>query len=193
MRPYRVIDDIELEDDDPRPRVIPISSAARARPQVSEKARPVREPWTPRDDIEVEVPRRAESAVSPTRARRAAASPKTHQFMLVTFVAVCVGMVLAMVAWRLATGGEESAASQNPPPASALAQPSTPEPPPAPPPGEGAVSTDIKVLQPNYSVAPGDTLGTIARRHDTTIDALAALNNLENRNSLRIGQRLIIP
>jgi N-acetylmuramoyl-L-alanine amidase len=193
MRPYRVIDDLELQDDDPRPRVIPISSAARARSQMNERVRPSREPWTPRDDIEVEVPRRAEPAVTPARARRAAAPTTTRQFMLVTFVAVCVGMVLAMVAWRLSTGGEESAAAQNPPQASAPAQPSAPEPPPAPPPGEGAITTDVKVLQPNYSVAPGDTLGTIARRHDTTIDALAALNNLENRNSLRIGQRLIIP
>ncbi|MBA2450583.1 MAG: LysM peptidoglycan-binding domain-containing protein [Chloroflexi bacterium] len=54
------------------------------------------------------------------------------------------------------------------------------------------MTTEIRILQPNYSVAPGDTLASIARRHGTTIEALAAINNLENRNALSVGQRLII-
>jgi LysM repeat protein len=65
--------------------------------------------------------------------------------------------------------------------------------PAAAPAGTPAVTTEIRVLQPNYTVAPGDTLGSIARRNGTSVDALASINNLENRNSLRIGQKLIIP
>ncbi len=49
------------------------------------------------------------------------------------------------------------------------------------------------MLQPNYTVAPGDTLGIIARKNGTSVEALASINNLENRNSLGVGQKLIIP
>jgi LysM repeat protein len=42
-------------------------------------------------------------------------------------------------------------------------------------------------------VAPGESLGVIARRHGTSVEALASINNLENRNSLGVGQKLIIP
>lgn len=59
--------------------------------------------------------------------------------------------------------------------------------------GLGPVTTEIRVLQPNYTVAPGDTVAIIARRHGTTVEAIASLNRLENRNALRVGQRLILP
>lgn len=44
-----------------------------------------------------------------------------------------------------------------------------------------------------YTVQPGDTLYTIARRFDTTIAAIVQANNLANPNSLSVGQQLIIP
>lgn len=40
-----------------------------------------------------------------------------------------------------------------------------------------------------YTVRRGDTLYGIARRHDTTVDALSQLNNLRS-TSLRVGRRL---
>uniref|UniRef100_A0A486XTG8 Membrane-bound lytic murein transglycosylase D n=1 Tax=Rheinheimera sp. BAL341 TaxID=1708203 RepID=A0A486XTG8_9GAMM len=43
-----------------------------------------------------------------------------------------------------------------------------------------------------YTVAKGDTLGKIAQRHDTNIDAIKRINKLAN-NTIRLGQHLLIP
>lgn len=43
-----------------------------------------------------------------------------------------------------------------------------------------------------YEVKPGDILGTIARKHGTTVAALRTANNLSGDN-LRVGQKLVIP
>jgi LysM repeat protein len=50
-----------------------------------------------------------------------------------------------------------------------------------------------KVIDPNYTVAPGDTLGKIALQFGTTVDRIQALNNLSDPHALRIGTRLVIP
>lgn len=44
-----------------------------------------------------------------------------------------------------------------------------------------------------YIVQRGDTLSSIARRFDTTVDYLLTLNNLSNPNQIYVGQRLRIP
>jgi uncharacterized protein YraI len=44
-----------------------------------------------------------------------------------------------------------------------------------------------------HVVQPGETLGTIAQRYDTTIYALAAANGISNINVIYSGQRLVIP
>ncbi len=44
-----------------------------------------------------------------------------------------------------------------------------------------------------YVVQPGDTLSTIARRFNTTIDALIQLNGIANPNRIFAGQRLNVP
>ncbi len=44
-----------------------------------------------------------------------------------------------------------------------------------------------------YVVQPGDTLYSIARRFGTTVWAIARANGIANPNSIRRGQRLIIP
>ena len=44
-----------------------------------------------------------------------------------------------------------------------------------------------------YRIRSGDTLSGIARRHNTTVDALARANNIENPDQIRRGQRLQIP
>ena len=41
--------------------------------------------------------------------------------------------------------------------------------------------------------ARGDTLSQIAERYDTRISTLVALNNLNSRHRIRIGQRLRLP
>lgn len=49
------------------------------------------------------------------------------------------------------------------------------------------------VAQTQYTVVSGDTLGHIAQRFGTTVDAIARANNIQNVNRLRVGQVLIIP
>jgi len=44
-----------------------------------------------------------------------------------------------------------------------------------------------------YTVEPGDSLGSIARDYDTTIDALMQANGIEDADTLIVGQRLIVP
>jgi len=44
-----------------------------------------------------------------------------------------------------------------------------------------------------YIVQPGDTLGHIAQRFGTTVDAIARANNIANVNRLSVGQVLNIP
>lgn len=46
---------------------------------------------------------------------------------------------------------------------------------------------------PSYIVKAGDTLSTIAKRYNTTVAELATINQLRNRNALRIGQVIILP
>ncbi|HVN32711.1 MAG TPA: LysM peptidoglycan-binding domain-containing protein [Thermoanaerobaculaceae bacterium] len=44
-----------------------------------------------------------------------------------------------------------------------------------------------------HVVKSGDTLGTIARRYGSTVDAIMAANGIRNPRSLRIGQTLVVP
>ena len=44
-----------------------------------------------------------------------------------------------------------------------------------------------------YVVERGDSLSVIARRFDTTVGRLVALNQLRSRNRIQIGQRLLLP
>jgi nucleoid-associated protein YgaU len=56
-----------------------------------------------------------------------------------------------------------------------------------------AIQTSAKVLEPDYTVAAGDTLVKIAQRYNTTVERIQAFNNLSDPRVLRIGTRLIIP
>ena len=44
-----------------------------------------------------------------------------------------------------------------------------------------------------YIVQPGDTLQSIARKYNSSVDAIAARNGIINTSSIRTGQVLIIP
>jgi LysM repeat protein len=55
------------------------------------------------------------------------------------------------------------------------------------------IQTNARVLQPNYTVAAGDTLAQIAVRFNTSVDRIQALNNLSDPRALRIGTKLVIP
>lgn len=44
-----------------------------------------------------------------------------------------------------------------------------------------------------YIVQPGDTLGSLAERFNTTVEEILVANDLSDANSLQAGQELIIP
>jgi LysM repeat protein len=50
-----------------------------------------------------------------------------------------------------------------------------------------------EIVEPSYTVAPGDNLWSIARRHNVSVEALQAINSLPDQTTLRVGQRLVIP
>jgi LysM repeat protein len=100
-------------------------------------------------------------------------------------------VVLVVLAIFL-TRGASSPSSSEPTPAPVAATSPTPAGPTAVP-TQGPVQAPIVPLEPSYTVQSGDTLAIIARRYNTTVDALVSINNLADRNSLRVGQRLILP
>jgi LysM repeat protein len=59
--------------------------------------------------------------------------------------------------------------------------------------GAHAIRASAKVLDPNYTIASGDTLVKIAQRFNTTVERIQAFNNLSDPRALRIGTKLVIP
>jgi LysM repeat protein len=75
-----------------------------------------------------------------------------------------------------------------------LAAPATSTPTPSPvvttaPGGSGTPATNPGV----YTVQPGDTLGRIAQRYNTTVTTLAQINGIVNPDRIFVGQQLTIP
>jgi LysM repeat protein len=71
----------------------------------------------------------------------------------------------------------------------------TPPPPAAAPTlaSAGPAATPIPVIDRVYTVADGDTLGSIARKFNTTVRELQIVNELGEGSFIRIGQQLRIP
>lgn len=44
-----------------------------------------------------------------------------------------------------------------------------------------------------YIVKKGDTLTHLAKKFGTTVDMLVKINNIEDKNLIKIGQKLLIP
>src|SRR5207244_1324587 len=55
------------------------------------------------------------------------------------------------------------------------------------------INSSARIIESNYVVASGDTLGQIAARFNTTVERIQALNNLADPRALRIGTKLVIP
>ena len=49
-----------------------------------------------------------------------------------------------------------------------------------------------KATKKTYIVVKGDTLSKIAKRYNTTVDALVKANNIKNKNIIHVGQELVI-
>ena len=60
-------------------------------------------------------------------------------------------------------------------------------------PGQGIVSRPAQASGTIYVVRAGDTLGRIAARYGTTVQALMNANGIRNANFVYVGQRLVIP
>jgi hypothetical protein len=55
------------------------------------------------------------------------------------------------------------------------------------------IQAAARVIEPNYTVEAGDTLGRIAARYNTSVERIQAFNNIADARALRIGARLVIP
>jgi LysM repeat protein len=82
--------------------------------------------------------------------------------------------------------------SQNGPAAQAAVADAGP-PAPAAEPSPRAIQANATVIQANYTVQAGDTLGKIAANFNTTVERIQAFNKLSDPRALRIGTKLVIP
>lgn len=44
-----------------------------------------------------------------------------------------------------------------------------------------------------YTVKKGDTLSAIAKKYETTVEALASINGIKNVNLIHVGKVILIP
>lgn len=86
------------------------------------------------------------------------------------------------------------AAKPAPKPEPQTAKPEAPAPRPeaATKPAAAAPKADRAPAPKTYVVQKGDTLYSIARRHDTTVAQLLKLNNLSSQSPIRAGQKLTV-
>jgi peptidoglycan-N-acetylglucosamine deacetylase len=60
-------------------------------------------------------------------------------------------------------------------------------------PGHSTGGTPWPVDSTHYVVRAGDSLSVLARRFNTTVQAIARANGISNTSHIRVGQRLIVP
>lgn len=60
-------------------------------------------------------------------------------------------------------------------------------------PGYSTGGTPWPVDSTHYVVKAGDSLSVLARRFNTTVQAIARANGISNTSHIRVGQRLIVP
>lgn len=61
------------------------------------------------------------------------------------------------------------------------------------PPGSAVVESSSPAPGAIYTVEPGDNLWSLARRWDTSVDAIMRLNGISDAGSIRMGATLIVP
>jgi LysM repeat protein len=134
------------------------------------------------------------------RRRRSASTDSTPRYVVKAVGAVLAVAVLVFMVSQIAQLGQQSIAPAIGPgagvplqPAVNAAQPPSAQVPNSPPRGQGPIKITSRIVEPSYSVVPGDTLGTIAAKSGASVEALQGLNNLNDRNSLSVGQKLVIP
>ena len=175
-------------------------------PEDPRAGRIVRFPGVEVDESVDDNPGLAEVPVRPRRrgARQAARADSVPRY-LVTGGAVLLAVLavwflmlqlgqLGPRATPASSGATAVSAPVQPAPAGPATSPSEQAAPqPVAPPGQGPLRVTSRVLDPTYVVAAGDTLGSIAAKFGTTVEALESINNLPDRNALAVGQKLVIP
>lgn len=107
-------------------------------------------------------------------------------------VAALLGILWFGLDWALAP--ERAPLGQAPGVGAAMPPPTPRERARTPTPRPSPVPTVAPAPTPNlYVVQPGDTLSRIAREHGTTVEALVETNQLDPRQVLSVGARLVIP
>ena len=56
-----------------------------------------------------------------------------------------------------------------------------------------AIPASERVSFTRHTVAKGESLGSIARRYDVSVDAIVRMNKIANRNRIYVGTELVIP
>ena len=192
-------EDFDAEYDDPE-RVIPISTGRRR-----ESHRQQAQSNGEYEDYDPP----ARATRRPRSRRRSSGNGVLDRHGMTIAAVVIAVAVLGYVLWQvLAVGGERATSRQQAPPgatavaaggpateqaAPAPAAEAAPAPTPTLSPAERPIKVKIAVLEPNYTVEPGDTLGKIAARTGNTVEMLQGLNRLPDRSKLSIGQKLIVP
>jgi LysM repeat protein len=136
--------------------------------------------------------------------RRRRSSPLRQWMPTILFAGVAATLALLLLAVRMML------ASSAPTPAPAAAAPAQveqvavaaqarealgaplPNTNPAPAP-TSTIRFTSKPIEPSYTVAANDNLWSIAQKNRTTAEAIQAINNLPERATLHIGDRLVIP
>ena len=124
-------------------------------------------------------------------------------FPTAVFGTLVGGMVLLFGALRIMAQPAEPAEAPPPPVIEIVEQPevavaaAVAQRPEQPAPGEivtqvNGVTFRVRQVEPTYTVAPGDSLSSIAQRHGTTAEAIQGINNLSD-TFLRVNQRLVLP
>jgi len=125
----------------------------------------------------------------------------TPRYVVKAVGAILAVAVLVFMVSQIAQLGQQATAPATGPGAGvplqstvSAGQPASAQVPNSPSPrGQGPIKVTSRTLEPSYSVVPGDTLGTIAAKSGASVEALQGLNNLSDRNSLSVGQKLVIP
>ncbi len=145
----------------------------------------------------------SEGQAAPFARRRRRTTTIKQWLPTALFVGVVLGLILLLIAVRMmlssasasqtagGAAGAAPAAGQNI--AVAVAPPQDTSALAVEAPRQRSIRFSAQPVEPSYTVAAGDNLWSIAQRNRTTVEAVQSINNLPDRATLSVGQRLVMP